>query len=39
MFLWEIELSVISHCDRLADHTDTSVSGGRVPVRQPASQH
>ena len=37
VFLWEIELSVISHCDSQADHMDNSISRGCVPVRQQAS--
>lgn len=37
VFLWEIELSAISHCDSQADHTDNSISRGCVPVRQQAS--
>lgn len=36
MFLCEIELSVISHCDSQADHMDNSISRGCVPVRQQA---
>lgn len=35
--LWESELSIISHCDCQADHTDDSISRGCVPARQQAS--
>lgn len=34
VFLWEVKLSVISHCDSQAGHMDKSISRGRVPVRQ-----
>lgn len=34
VFLWAIELSVISHCDSRAGHMDNSISKDRVPVRQ-----
>lgn len=35
--LWEIELSVIIHCDSQADHMDNFINRGCVPVSQQAS--